>query len=145
MKKKYLIIVMLFSLFVVNGQNDKVVNWINENAIKIEDSNPDTRLSIFNNSVPNKFSDAKIFGFGETTHQGKEFFDIKAKFFKYLVENQNVKVFIMEDSYTSEAGINEWISGGKGNAETIAKNFSIDNRGINIGQLDILRAIRDGR
>jgi erythromycin esterase len=34
-------------------------------------------------------------------------------------------VFIIEDSYTSEAGINEWISGGKGNVETIANNFSI--------------------
>jgi len=125
MKKKYLIIVMLFSLFVVHGQNDKVVNWINENGIKIEDANPDTQLSIFNNNIPNKFSDAKIFGFGEATHHGKEFFDIKAKFFKYLVENQDVKVFIIEDSYPSEAGINEWISGGKGSIETIAKNFSI--------------------
>lgn len=125
MKKNYLIIVMLFSLFVVNGQNDEVVHWINENAIKIEDANPNTKLSIFNNNVPKKFSNAKIFGFGEATHHGKEFFDIKAKFFKYLVETQDVKVFIIEDSYPSEAGINEWISGGEGNVETIAKNFSI--------------------
>jgi erythromycin esterase len=103
----------------------KAVTWINENAIKIEDGNPDTNLTIFNNDIPEKFANAKNFGFGETTHQGKEFFDIKAKFFKYLVEKQGVKVFIIEDSYTAEAGINEWISGGKGNAETIANNFSI--------------------
>ncbi|UFH34920.1 erythromycin esterase family protein [Flavobacterium acetivorans] len=114
-----------FILFQTYAQDDKAVSWINENAIKIEDANPDTNLTIFNNNIPQKFADAKIFGFGETTHQGKEFFDIKAKFFKYLVETQNIKVFIMEDSYTSEAGINEWISGGKGNAETIANNFSI--------------------
>lgn len=107
------------------SQNNEVVNWIDANAIKIEDANPDTQLSTFDDNVPNKFSNAKIFGFGETTHHGKEFFDIKAKFFKYLVENQDVKAFIIEDSYTSECGINEWISGGKGNIETIAKNFSI--------------------
>lgn len=117
--------ITFFILFQTYAQDDKAVNWINENAIKIEDANPDTNLSIFNNNIPKKFADAKVFGFGETTHQGKEFFDIKAKFFKYLVETQGVKVFIMEDSYTSEAGINEWISGGKGSAETIAKNFSI--------------------
>lgn len=117
--------ISFFLLFHTYAQNQKAVNWINENAIKIEDANPDTNLTIFNNNIPQKFADAKIFGFGETTHQGKEFFDIKAKFFKYLVETQNVKVFIMEDSYTSEAGINEWISGGKGNVETIANNFSI--------------------
>ncbi len=116
---------MLFSTLILNGQNNTVVNWINENAIKIEDANPDTNITIFNNNIPKKFADAKLFGFGEATHQGKEFFNLKAKFFKYLVKNQGVRVFIMEDSYTSEAGINEWISGGKGNAETIAKNFSI--------------------
>jgi erythromycin esterase len=117
--------ISFFLLFQTYAQNNTAVSWINENAIKIEDANPDTNLSIFNNNIPQKFADAKIFGFGETTHQGKEFFDLKAKFFKYLVETQNVKVFIMEDSYTSEAGINEWISGGNGKVETIAQNFSI--------------------
>jgi len=121
----YISVISFFILFQTYAQDDNAVNWINENAIKIEDANPDTNLTIFNNNTPQKFADAKIFGFGETTHQGKEFFNIKAKFFKYLVENQGVKVFIIEDSYTSEAGINEWITGGKGSAETIAKNFSI--------------------
>lgn len=116
---------LLFQSFQANAQDNKAVIWINQNAIKIEDVNPDTNPTIFNNNIPQKFADAKIFGFGETTHQGKEFFDIKAKFFKYLVENQGVKVFIMEDSYNSEAGINEWISGGKGDAKTITKNFNI--------------------
>ncbi|WP_426092229.1 erythromycin esterase family protein [Flavobacterium sp. DSR3-2] len=123
--KIFISAISFFLLFETYAQNQKAVNWINENAIKIEDANPDTNLTIFSNNIPQKFADAKIFGFGETTHQGKEFFDIKAKFFKYLVENQGIKVFIIEDSYTSEAGINEWISGGKGNAETIANNFSI--------------------
>lgn len=117
--------ILFFLLFYTYGQDQKVVNSINENAIKIEDANPDTNLTIFNKNIPQKFANAKIFGFGESTHQGKEFFDLKTKFFKYLVETQDVKVFILEDSYTSEAGINEWISGGKGNKENIANNFSI--------------------
>ncbi|WP_172443283.1 erythromycin esterase family protein [Nonlabens agnitus] len=41
------------------------------------------------------------------------------------METQNVKTFIIEDSYVAEAGINEWISGGKGNVETIAENLTI--------------------
>jgi erythromycin esterase len=125
MKKNYLIIIMLFSLFAVNGQNNKIVKWINENAIKIENTKPNTELLIFDSNIPNKFVNAKIFGFGEATHHGKEFFNIKAKFFKYLVKNHNVKTFIMEESFPSESGINEWISGGKGDIKTIANNFSI--------------------
>jgi erythromycin esterase len=123
--KKFLLGITYFILFLTHAQDDKIVSWINQNAIKIEDANPDSNLTIFNNNIPQSFADAKIFGFGESTHQGKEFFDIKAKFFKYLVETQDIKVFIIEDSYTSEAGINEWISEGKGNAETITRNFSI--------------------
>ncbi len=124
MKKNYLIVVMLFSLFTVSGQNNKTVKWINENAIEIEDANPDSELTIFKNNTPNKFTNAKVFGFGEASHNTKDFFDIKAKFFKYLVKNQGVKIFIMEESYQAESGINEWISGGKGDIKTIAKNFN---------------------
>ncbi|WP_051621240.1 erythromycin esterase family protein [Leeuwenhoekiella sp. MAR_2009_132] len=122
---RHLIVALLhFFSIQIYSQNANVVNWINENSIKIEDVDPDTKLSIFNENIPQKFANARIFGFGEATHHGKEFFDIKAKFFKYLVETQNVKIFIMEDSYPSESGINEWISGGTGSVETIAENFS---------------------
>ena len=125
MKKNYLIIVMLFSLFAVNGQSKKTIKWINENAIEIEDANPNSGLLIFNDNTPQKFKNAKIFGFGEASHNTKEFFNIKAKFFKHLVKTQGIKAFIMEESYQAESGINEWISGGKGDIKTIAKNFNI--------------------
>ena len=109
----------------LNAQTSKTVSWINENSIKIEDADPDTDLVIFDNNIPKEFADAKIFGFGEASHHGKEYFDIKAKFFKYLVKNQDVKVFIMEEFYAAESGINEWISGGEGNIETITNNFNM--------------------
>lgn len=125
MKEKYLIVITLFTLFIANGQNNKAVKWINENAIEIEDAKPNSKLIAFKNNTPNKFSNAKLFGFGEASHNTKEFFDIKAKFFKHLVETQNIKTFIMEESYQAESGINEWISGGKGDIKTIAKNFHI--------------------
>jgi len=123
--KTFYLFILFFVSFHCYSQNEKVINWINDNGIKIEDASPDTQLLTFNKNIPQKFAKAKVFGFGEATHHGKEFFDIKAKFFKYLVETQNVKVFILEDSYTSEAEINQWISGGKGNAQTIAKNFTL--------------------
>ena len=125
MKKNYLIFVILFSLFNINGQNNKTIKWINENSIEIEDVSPDSELTVFKDNTPNKFANAKVFGFGEASHNTKEFFDIKAKFFKHLVKNQGVKTFIMEDSYQAESGINEWISGGEGDIKTIAKNFNI--------------------
>lgn len=124
MKDILLIIFFLLSLQ-LNSQNAITINWINNNAIKIEDANPDTELVIFKDKTPEKFANTQIFGFGEASHNGKEFFDLKAKFFKHLVKTQNVKVFIMEDQYQTEYAINEWISGGKGDIKTIVNNFKI--------------------
>lgn len=123
--RNFLLVILCAFPLNISAQEAKNINWLNNNLIEIEDANPDSQLEIFHTNIPHKFNNAKIFGFGEASHHGKEFFDIKAKFFKYLVNTQNVKVFIIEDSYTAESGINEWISGGYGDAETIAENFSI--------------------
>ena len=40
-----------------------------------------------------------------------------------MVEHHGVRLFIMEESYQAEKGINEWISGGAGNKATIVNNF----------------------
>jgi len=121
-------IIIALSFLVFNNlfsQKDETIKWINENSIKIEDANPDTELLIFGTNTPSKFANAQIFGFGEASHNTKEFFDIKAKFFKHLVKTQDVKIFIMEDAYQTESGINEWISGGEGDIKTIGRNFRI--------------------
>lgn len=121
----YLSVILFFLTLHLNAQDVKDINGINNNIIKIEDADPNSELEIFDNNIPEKFANARIFGFGEATHHGKEFFDIKAKFFKYLVKTLDVKVFIMEEAYPAEYGINEWISGGKGDIQTIANNFTI--------------------
>lgn len=123
--KKILSILTLISPFLLFPQKQETLKLITDNSIEIEDANPDSELKTFEQNTPNKFSRAKIYGFGEASHNTKEFFDLKAKFFKYLVKNQGVKTFIMEESYQAESGINEWISGGKGNIKTIAENFNI--------------------
>jgi erythromycin esterase len=124
---KFFTLLAFFTLSISFAQNPDVLAWINSNAITIEDANPDNPPTIFAQNVPQKCKDARIFGFGEASHHGKEFFDLKAKFFKYLVEQKGVTLFIMEESYQAEKGINGWISGGAGDAATILNNF---NQGV---------------
>ena len=114
---------LLLLTYVSNAQNKSTIAWINKNAITIEDANPDTKLIAFEANVPTQFSKAQIFGFGEASHHGKEFFNLKAKFFKHLVEQQGVTLFIMEESYQSERLVNRWISGGEGDASSILNSF----------------------
>lgn len=113
----------MFVFLVSTAQDKTVVEWLNANAIPIEDATQTASPSAFANVVPQKFKDARVFGFGEATHHTKEFFDLKAKFFKYLVEQQGVTLFLMEESYQAEEGINRWISGGEGDINTIKQNF----------------------
>ena len=122
MRKLFYAFLFLFSIN-LTAQNAEVISWLNANAVVIEDADPDTELISFSENKPQQFQEARIFGFGEATHHGKEFFDLKAKFFKYLVKHHGVRVFIMEESYQAEQGINEWISGGAGDKATIVNNF----------------------
>jgi len=121
---KIIYALLIFSSLSINGQSN-VVDWLNSNAIYIEDANPDSKLLNFDRLSPVLFNNASIFGFGEASHHGKEFFDIKSKFFKYLVEKKGVKVFIMEENYQAEKGINEWIRGGKGDSISVMENFTL--------------------
>ena len=123
---KNIISIFIFFLTVLSySQKKQTIEWINNNSILIEDANPNSELIAFGQNTPVKFANAKIYGFGEASHNTKEFFDLKSKFFKHLVNTQGVRVFIMEESYQAESGINEWIGGGKGDINTIAENFNI--------------------
>lgn len=121
--QKTLILIALLLPFLFYAQKKGTIDWITTNSITIEDASPDSELTIFHSNTPVKFEKARIYGFGEASHNTKEFFDLKAKFFKYLVKNKGLKVFIMEESYQAEAGINEWIKGGQGDKKTIGDNF----------------------
>jgi len=124
MTNKLLLFFIYCSLSSAHAQNNDVIEWINKNAVVIEDADPDTQLTAFAENVPVNFNNARIFGFGEASHHGKEFFDVKAKFFKYLVQHHGVTLFLMEESYQSERGINDYISGGEGDPKSVRNNFS---------------------
>jgi len=123
--KKICFLLLQLSFFISEAQTNNIIDWINSNSIIIEDTSLNNDLIDFNKQVPQKFIDAQIYGFGEATHHSKDFFNIKTKFFKYLVEKQGVKTFMMEESYQAEKSVNEWISGGEGNRLTILEKFTL--------------------
>jgi len=69
------------------------------------------------------FDNIEIFGMGEATHGTKEFFEIKAKTFEYLVNHCNYKVFGIEASYGECNYINDYLNSGIGNIDSVMLNF----------------------
>lgn len=122
MKKNALLFLLVFINFCFS-QNKEIINWLNENAYSIENCSFNTDINLPENKISANFINAKVFGFGEATHHSKEFIQLKAKFFKYLVENQNVKIFVLEESFGACYFVNEYINGKDGDLKVILSNF----------------------
>jgi erythromycin esterase len=123
MKKNILsfVLILLCNSMVVS-QNTEIVKAIDENAFEIKDVDPNLELEK-SATLDTIFKNVRIFGFGEATHGTKEFFDLKAKFFKYLVKNQGVKNFAIEASYGNCVAINNYIHGENGDSRALLSHI----------------------
>lgn len=119
----YAIFVSVISLTVCYGQNTtnanaekEVVEWLKANAIPIKspafDSSED--LSFL---VP-VIADKNLVLLGEGTHGTREFFLMKDKIVRYLIEKRNFKNLGMEYDMVNSLPVQEYIQTGRGNAES---------------------------
>ncbi|MFF3390194.1 erythromycin esterase family protein [Streptomyces sp. NPDC002669] len=65
--------------------------------------------------------DAKVVGLGEATHGSHEFFAMKERVFRHLVEEKGFTTFALELSWSAGLQIDEYLQTGKGDAREIAK------------------------
>src|SRR5690349_19038305 len=63
-------------------------------------------------SLKNILADKSVIGMGEATHGTKEFFELKGKMFRYLLQEHNVKVFGIEATYAGCLYINDYVREG---------------------------------
>ncbi len=68
-------------------------------------------------------SNSKIVGLGEATHGTKEFFQMKHRIFKYLVENHDFKVFAFECDMGESYYVNNYVLNGEGDIDDIMINI----------------------
>ncbi|MEZ0077014.1 erythromycin esterase family protein [Planotetraspora sp. GP83] len=65
--------------------------------------------------------DAQVVGLGEATHGSHEFFTMKERVFRHLVEKKGFTTFALELSWSAGLQIDEYLQTGKGDARKIAK------------------------
>lgn len=88
--------------------------------ITIENTKNDSLQFDFLNE---KLKNVEVIGLGEATHGTKEFFELKNKIFKYLVEHHDVKLFGIEANFAACYDVNKYILTGEGNAkEALSRN-----------------------
>jgi erythromycin esterase len=102
----------------VNQAYDPVVSWIQEHARPIHTFDPQAPLDDLA-SFKQIIGDASIVGLGEASHGGHEFFVMKHRLLRFLVEEMGFTMFAMEMCWMGAEPINDYILNGIGEPEVL--------------------------
>ena len=120
---KYLIITLLFLNLSINllSQIKTKIGSQEESIYPLSLNQPNINSDL----MPLKalFENREIIGMGEATHGTKEFFELKAKTFKFLATECNFKVFTIEASAGGCSYINDYVQSGVGNIDSLMHFF----------------------
>ncbi|MFF4171620.1 erythromycin esterase family protein [Streptomyces sp. NPDC001744] len=105
---------------VAAGREAAVVRFLERDAHPLRSTEPGggtTDLRALGAMVGN----AKVVGLGEATHGSHEFFAMKERVFRYLVEERGFTTFALEMSWSAGLRIDEYLQGGPGDPRTITE------------------------
>ncbi|WP_411135544.1 erythromycin esterase family protein [Streptomyces sp. C10] len=88
--------------------------------------------------------DARVVGLGEATHSSHEFFAMKHRVFRYLVEEKGFRSFALEGSWSTGLRLNNYVLHGKGDPRRIMREEfqSIYSWWNNTDYLNLLKWMR---
>ena len=97
--------------------------------------------------VLDRFADARIVGLGEATHGTREFFRLKHRLVRGLVERQGLRVFTIEANLPETLAMNDYVLHGEGTPESALDGmyFWTWNAESVVAFAEWLRAFNEGR
>ncbi len=135
---KFIIQVLLFFLFIIscsdetitepetqqhelNEYEEDVLAELNKFITPLAGTSPsltESDLAVFD-----QLASAQVIGLGEATHGTKEFFDMKHRIFRYLVENHGYQIFGFEADMGECIYIDRFITKGIGSLDEVMKKM----------------------
>ncbi|MEV7189776.1 erythromycin esterase family protein [Kitasatospora sp. NPDC093102] len=103
------------------AQRSVVVRALESVAQPLRTTEPGGRTTDLR-ALGSMIGDAKVVGLGEATHGSHEFFAMKQRLFRYLVEEKGFSTFALETGWSSGLQIDEYVQGGPGDARQIVKD-----------------------
>ena len=117
---KIFLAVFLISCSSTNtSNNQKIINKeLNQCIIELPRESP---LLFTDRLIEGLFdwSNYSVVGLGESAHGAKEFFELKHRLFKYLVESQGFQVLAYEFSFRTSLKINDFVMNGNGTLDSL--------------------------
>ncbi len=93
-----------------------VAEWLSAAAIRVATADPAHDLDDLK-GIERIVGKARIVGLGEATHGTREFFQLKHRLVRYLVERMGFTVFAIEANQPECRAINEYVLSGKGDPQ----------------------------
>ena len=101
--------------------------WLKKNMIELNTINPDiSDISGFSlMALKVKIGNAVIVGLGEQTHGTHEFWKIRHKVTRFLIEEMGFTAVLNESTFPGALSVHEWIQTGEGNLSDILNKYGI--------------------
>jgi erythromycin esterase len=99
----------------VSPGKEEALSWVQAHAVPLNDADPESpepALSILQQTV----GDARIVGLGEGTHGTTEFWGIRQKISRYLVEEMGFTAILMEAGLPNSLPLDAYVTRGEGSA-----------------------------
>ncbi|MEV7141255.1 erythromycin esterase family protein [Streptomyces tauricus] len=104
-----------------SGQSpESVVAAIERSARPLKSTDPDASTRDLD-ALGRMVGGADVVGLGEATHGSQDFFRMKHRLFRHLVEKKGFRTFSLELAWSSGVRINEYVLYGKGELKDIAR------------------------
>ncbi|BFO19151.1 hypothetical protein SHKM778_55390 [Streptomyces sp. KM77-8] len=101
-------------------QTSDVIDAIEHSAHTLRSTEPGRSLRDLD-ALGRMVGDAEVVGLGEATHGSRDFFRMKHRVFRYLVEEKGFRAFSLELPWSSGLRLNEYVLYGKGDLDRIAR------------------------
>ena len=95
--------------------------WIATNGIRQSNLDPDSSMDELE-PVSELIGDARVVALGESSHHISEFYQIRHRILRYLVEHHGFTILALEAPFTEAAVVSDWVLGGPGEVERVASD-----------------------
>ncbi len=99
-----------------------VIGWLRANAVPLETSEPEGNLDDLE-PLRAMIGDARIVALGEATHGTHEFFAMKHRMLRFLVEEMGFDTFAMEANWPEADLINDFVNGVPGDPAQLLRRL----------------------
>jgi len=127
-------------------RDEAPLDRLDRHAVPLATANPSAGLDDLR-PLADAFEDARIVGMGEATHGTREFFQLKHRVLRLLVEELGVRLFGLEANFAETLAINDYVLRGEGDPVNALKGiyFWTWNTEEVLALVEWLREYNEGR